>query len=122
MASVAALGAGDDDGGDSVATLGTLAQNIKGTFTSIAEMMMGISYIAGIGFFIGAIFKFKQHKDNPTQIPMGTPIALLMIAVCLVFMPYIISTSGATFTGQAGDAGIGSPAGSKLPGFSEDQS
>ena len=81
--------------------LGTLAGNIRGTFAHIAELMIGIAYISGIGFFIAAIFKFKQHKDNPTQIPMGTPVALLMIAVCLVFLPYIITASGKTFTGDA---------------------
>ena len=84
-------------------TLGTLASNIRGTFTHIAELMIGIAYISGIGFFIAAIFKFKQHKDNPTQIPMGTPVALLMIAISLVFLPYIITASGATFTGGGGE-------------------
>ena len=98
-----------------VATIGTLADNIKKTFSAIAQTMMGMSYVAGIGFFIGAIFKFKQHKDNPTQIPMGTPIALLMIAVCLVFMPYIIKVSGATLTGgDKGSFGTASP--TALPG------
>lgn len=98
------------------ATLGDLADNVQGTFTQIGKLMMGISYVAGIGFFIGAIFKFKQHKDNPTQIPMGTPIALLMIAISLLFMPYIIQASGGTFTGDDADSFIGSPTGDRLPG------
>lgn len=97
------------------ATLGDLAGNIQSTFTQIGKLMMGISYVAGIGFFIGAIFKFKQHKDNPTQIPMGTPIALLMIAMALLFLPYLIEASGGTFTGDA-DSYYGSPTGDKLPG------
>lgn len=98
------------------ATLGDLATNVQSTFTQIGQLMMGISYVAGIGFFIGAIFKFKQHKDNPTQIPMGTPIALLMIAISLLFMPYIIEASGGTFTGDESSEYVGSPTGSKLPG------
>jgi intracellular multiplication protein IcmD len=101
--------------GEGTATLGSLAANVRGTFTDVAQLMMGIAYVAGIGFFIGAIFKFKQHKDNPTQIPMGTPIALLVVAVCLVFMPYIIQSSGATFTGGAEDS-ISGPDGTLLPG------
>ncbi len=105
---------------DDVPTLGTLAGNIKKTFQDIAELMIGIAYVAGVGFFIASIFKFKQHKDNPTQIPMGTPIALLMIAVCLVFMPYIIQTSGATFIGgdtKAYTAGVGGTQG--VPGLEQ---
>ena len=81
--------------------------------------MMGISYVAGIGFFIGAIFKFKQHKDNPTQIPMGTPIALLMIAMSLLFMPYLIKASGGTFAGDEAESFIGTPSGDRLPGASQ---
>ena len=107
------------DCGEAV-NLGTLACNISSTFTDIAKLMMGISYVAGIGFFIGAIFKFKQHKDNPTQIPMGTPIALLVVAVCLVFLPYIIQASGSTFTGQDDESSISGPEGTILPGVSGD--
>lgn len=25
----------------------------------------------GIGYIISSIFKFKQHKDNPTQVPLN---------------------------------------------------
>jgi hypothetical protein len=36
---------------------------------------------SGLGFSIGAILKFKQHKDNPTQepIPLSTLVALKFI-------------------------------------------
>jgi hypothetical protein len=39
------------------------------TLTSIAQELEGDAEIAGLGFAIGAIMKFKQHKDNPTQRP-----------------------------------------------------
>ncbi len=35
-------------------------------------------------FFIASLYKFWQHKDNPTlpgQIPIGTPIALLVYVI-----------------------------------------
>jgi Holliday junction resolvasome RuvABC DNA-binding subunit len=35
--------------------------------TELAQSITAISYMAGFGFLIAAIFKFKQHKDNPTQ-------------------------------------------------------
>ncbi|MFZ1021349.1 MAG: hypothetical protein WCE82_10870 [Halobacteriota archaeon] len=37
----------------------------------------------GVGFIIAAIYKFWQSKLNPTQIPIGTPIALLVALVKL---------------------------------------
>ena len=35
-------------------------------FTNIARLITAASYIPGIGFSIGGIIKFHQHKDNPT--------------------------------------------------------
>lgn len=79
--------------------LGGLAQNITKSFSAIGQLMIGTAYLAGIGFAIAAIFKFKQHKDNPTQIPVGTPIALLVIAICLVFLPMLFEPAGETIFG-----------------------
>lgn len=89
--------------GEQALGLGGIAQNIQDSFSGLASLMLGISYIAGIGFSIAAIFKFKQHKDNPTQIPLGTPIALLVVGISLIFLPYIISSSGQTFFGKSKD-------------------
>ena len=83
-------------------TLGSMASSITGTFTSLAKLITAGSYLAGLGFAIGAILKFKQHKDNPTQIPIGTPIALTFIAAALLFLPSILGVTGQTMFGGAG--------------------
>ena len=83
-------------------SLGTMASNITGTFTSLAKLITAGSYIAGLGFSIGAIMKFKQHKDNPTQIPIGTPVALVFIAAALLFLPSILGVAGQTMFGASG--------------------
>lgn len=77
-------------------TIGGVADTITGSFTNLGKMMVGVAYLAGFGFAIAAIFKFKQHKDNPTQIPIGTPIALLVIGIVLIFLPGIIKIGGGT--------------------------
>jgi intracellular multiplication protein IcmD len=59
---------------------GELADSISSSFTNLTKLITAGSYIAGLGFSIGAIMKFKQHKDNPTQLPIGTPLALVLIA------------------------------------------
>jgi intracellular multiplication protein IcmD len=82
--------------------LGDIADNVITTFTSMAKLITAASYLAGLGFAIGAIMKFKQHKDNPTQIPIGTPIALLFIAAALLFLPSILEVSGSTIFGSEG--------------------
>ena len=80
-------------------TLGDMAGQLVGQFENIGQLMIGTAYIAGIGFGISAIFKFKQHKDNPTQVPVGTPFALLAISVLLVFLPSLYSPAGKSIFG-----------------------
>ena len=79
--------------------IGGVANRITGMASTLAKMMVAISYIAGIGFVIASLFKFKQHKDNPTQIPLGTPLALLIIGIVLVFLPMIFTPVGETIFG-----------------------
>lgn len=89
-------------GGGSSQDLGQMASQITGSFSSVAKLITAGSYIGGLGFAIGAILKFKQHKDNPTQIPIGTPIALTLIAAAMLFLPSILGVTGATMFGSGG--------------------
>lgn len=79
--------------------IGSLAQNVTQNFGALAKLVTAGSYIAGFGFILASIFKFKSHKDNPTQIPVGTPIALLFIGAAMVFLPSLISSAGSTVFG-----------------------
>ena len=90
--------------------LGGMAKSITDSFENVAKLITAGSYLAGLGFSIGAIMKFKQHKDNPTQIPIGTPIALVFIAAALLFLPSILSVTGQTMFGAAGS--VAGPSGS----------
>ena len=102
-------------------TIGSLASNVTGSFAQIGSLMTGVAYLAGLGFGISAVFKFKQHKDNPTQIPIGTPFALLAVSVILIFLPGIYAPAGQTVFGSSskdsagGFTGAGATA---LPGGS----
>ena len=99
-------------------SLGGIAEEITKSFLGIGHLMIAISYIAGIGFAIAAIFKFKQHKDNPTQIPLGTPLALLAIAIALVFLPAFFKPAGKTLgVGTSAAGGFTGAGVTKLPGY-----
>nr|WP_241030200.1 type IV secretion protein IcmD [Legionella anisa] len=83
-------------------SIGNMASTITSSFTNLTKLITAGSYLAGLGFSIGAIMKFKQHKDNPTQIPIGTPIALVFIAAALLFLPSILGVTGVTMFGGSG--------------------
>jgi intracellular multiplication protein IcmD len=73
--------------------LAGVAKNILDGLAQIGAAIFAAAYVAGAGFALGAMMKFKQHKDNPTQIPIGTPLALLFIAVALLFLPSLLKVS-----------------------------
>lgn len=91
-------------------TLGAVAEAMTSAMQNLAKLITAGSYVAGFGFAVGAILKFKAHKDNPTQIPVGTPIALLFIAAALIFLPTLFGVLGQTMfgttTGVGGVTGV----------------
>ena len=86
--------------------LSGIAGNVTGAFKSFAKLITAGSFLAGLGFAVGSILKFKQHKDNPTQIPIGTPIALMFVAVALLFLPTLFKSAGYTAFGTGAEAGV----------------
>jgi hypothetical protein len=40
---------------------------LAGNRENLPNLLIGLSLIAGIGFVIAALFKFHQHKQNPTN-------------------------------------------------------
>jgi len=85
----------------SQADLGSVATNVLSSMAGLAKLITATSYISGMGFAIGAVLKFKAHKDNPTQIPVGTPVALIFIAAALIFLPTIFGIAGQTLFGSS---------------------
>ena len=91
-------------------SIGTVASTIYSSFNQLSKLVTSGAYLGGLAFAVGAIMKFKQHKDNPTQIPVGTPIALLFISSALLFLPSILQITGNTLFGAQGGT-IAGPSG-----------
>ena len=90
--------AGDPDKGKG---LGQLSNNISTEILGFSNLMITVGYLAGIGFTIASIFKFKQHKDNPTQVPIGTPFAMFSVGIILVFLPALFKPAAITVFGTS---------------------
>lgn len=88
-----------------VSGIGSVAANVTDNLASVAQLITAASYVAGMAFAVGAVVKFKAHKDNPTQIPIGTPIALLFVGAALIFIPTVFKVSGGTLFGPGATAG-----------------
>jgi intracellular multiplication protein IcmD len=104
-----------------VMTLGDIATNMTGQFASVAKLITAASYVGGVAFCISAIFKLKQHKDNPVQNPLSTGIVFFVVGILLIFLPTVIelaaqSTFGVSSSSQINAGGVGGGGACKLPG------
>lgn len=88
-------------------TIGTMASSITSTFSSVGKLITAGSYIAGLASVLTAIFKFRQWKDNPAQVQIGTPITFLMIGAALLFLPSVLDVAGNTLFGTGGGSVAG---------------
>ena len=80
-------------------TIGKVADNVAGSISSLIKLLTAGAYMGGFALTVASLFKFKQHKDNPQQVQLGTCIAMLLIGVSLIFLPSIITTGGETVFG-----------------------
>lgn len=87
--SIAAIAAAPAD-----STLSGILAQVTGTYTPLERVITGTCVLAGVGFAVGSILKFKAHKDNPTQVPIGAAISLLALAIALMFLPYLVKGTG----------------------------
>jgi hypothetical protein len=74
---------------------GDIAQVITGNFSDLSKLLTSASYLAGLGFSAASIAQFKAHKGNPTQVPGGTPNALVAVAAIETFLPSLEAQAAA---------------------------
>lgn len=88
-----------------------MVASITSQYQSLGMLIMAIAYLSGLGFVFSSIYKFKQHKDNPTQIPIGGPLALLAVGILLMFLPGFIRPAGRSMFGTTSDSQLDQMAG-----------
>ncbi len=81
-------------------SLGELAGNILIPTTGLGNLVVLASYVAGVGLILGAILQYRAHRENPQQIRLSTPVALLILGLALIIIPWLSSHSlSASFLG-----------------------
>jgi intracellular multiplication protein IcmD len=76
--------------------IGSIASNVTSSSdVDLEKAITGASEAAGAAYSVASIEEFKRHKDNPTQIPVGTPKALEVTAAALEVAPSLEGTGDA---------------------------
>lgn len=77
-------------------SIGAIADRASGSIGGVTRLAESVAYMVGFLFGIGALVKFKAHRDNPQQTPISTPIVLLFVAVGLIALPAVLSSGQET--------------------------
>lgn len=85
-------------------TLSGSLEAVSSLYGQIAAIFTGAAYVAGLMLFVGAIFKLKQHRENPQQNPVGQPLTLFGLSVLAVFLPGFLGMTGYFFNNQSAGA------------------
>lgn len=98
-----------------------MVASITSQYQAVGKLIVAISYLMGFGFVFSSIYKFKQHKDNPTQIPIGGALALLGVGILMMFLPGFIAPAGKSMFGPGANlnqtaGGFSGEAAKYLPG------
>ena len=56
-----------------------------------------LSIVTGLGFLWPPCLSLKAHKDNPSQVPVGTPIAYMMVSIALMYASGVVKIIGTSF-------------------------
>ena len=72
--------------------------SLVAAFTGILEK---ICFVIGAGLLIGAVIRYKEHRDNPTQVRIGDSVALLIAGTSIAVLPLLARLSEA-YTDMAG--------------------
>lgn len=94
------LNTGGTIGGPNNQNIGSMFQRLFNNQMSFTELFSGFLKMCSFGFFIATVLKFKQYKENPTQIPISTPFALLMVTVLASTSFMIIDPVSTTLFGD----------------------
>jgi hypothetical protein len=79
--------------------LGNIFEGLTKEKDTYKQILVDFLQLCSFGFFIATVFKFKQYKDNPTQIPVSTPFALLMVTILAYTSTLIIKPASQTLFG-----------------------
>lgn len=105
-AAVASRSSGASLSSDTTPSPQSISEALYSNAATLTQLITAASYIAGLGFMVGAIMKFKMHKDDPKQVPIGTPVSLVIIGGMVLFVP---TTAGATAVAKTGPYGTVEP-------------
>jgi intracellular multiplication protein IcmD len=76
-----------------IPSLGSVAQNISYAISGIGQFFMTLFYGISFGFGLGALIKYKAHRDSPASVTISIPITLLLLSIAFLLLGLLLQFS-----------------------------
>ncbi|MAZ43859.1 MAG: hypothetical protein CMF48_01590 [Legionellales bacterium] len=82
------------------ATLKSAADGIYAPVAFLTVLMHYASYAVGGLLLIGAILQYRIHRQNPKLTPLMTPVVMVIIGICAIFLPFFANVFGNSWSAE----------------------
>jgi hypothetical protein len=85
------------------ASLKSASEGIYRPVEFLTNMMHYASYAVGGLMIMGAVMQYRIHLQNPKLTPLMTPIIMVIIGICLLFLPFFANVFGNSWSANNQD-------------------
>lgn len=79
-------------------SIAQLSSNILGPVSLFTKTLYNACYIIGTMLIMSSFVQYRDHRNNPSQVPISRPVLLLIFGLLLIGLPFIGHlTAGASF-------------------------
>ena len=71
-------------------------ENVRAPLSIFAKLIYAVCYILGTLFLVSGLVQYKQHRQNPQQVRISTPIFLVILGLGLFAFPWLLGLSQAS--------------------------
>ncbi len=76
-------------------SLGDVAENLLGPTAFVTKLVIVACYAIGAILILMSFAQYKIHRQTPKLVPLTTPIALLILGIIALLIPYVTKMGGA---------------------------
>lgn len=88
-------------------TIGDVAGTLANLTAGVGQFFMVLLFSLAFGFFIGALIKYKVHRDTPAQVTISVPITLIVVSLVFLGLGLLMYFSPAYILGLQNTPGSG---------------
>lgn len=70
-------------------SLGHLANSLRASTEGAAAIVHTICLVVGVGMIMVALFKFKDRYHNPDEVPLRSPVLILLLALAFIALAFL---------------------------------